>query len=80
MFSEVAKWVAQIDDADRIPEYMNRAFATATSGRPGPVVLALPEDMLTDMTDANDANQWQPVITHPAATAGSNGLSGERNW
>ena len=61
MFGQVAKWVAQIDDASRIPEYLNRAFATATSGRPGPVVLALPEDMLTDSTDAADANPWQPV-------------------
>lgn len=65
MFSQVAKWVAQIDDADRIPEYLNRAFATATSGRPGPVVLALPEDMLTDMTTASDARPWQLVQTAP---------------
>ena len=67
MFSEVAKWVAQIDDADRIPEYMNRAFSVATSGRPGPVVLALPEDMLTDLTAAKDARAVQPVATSPAA-------------
>ena len=67
MFGQVAKWVAQIEDADRIPEYLNRAFATATSGRPGPVVLALPEDMLTDITDAADANPWQALKTHPAA-------------
>lgn len=66
MFSEVAKWVAQIDDADRIPEYLNRAFSVATSGRPGPVVLALPEDMLTDQTDARDAKPWQIVKTSPA--------------
>ena len=66
MFGQLAKWVAQIEDADRIPEYLNRAFATATSGRPGPVVLALPEDMLTDITDAADANPWQIVKTHPA--------------
>ncbi len=66
MFSPVAKWVAQIDDADRIPEYLNRAFATATSGRSGPVVLALPEDMLTDMTTASDARPWQLVQTAPA--------------
>lgn len=66
MFGQVAKWVAQIDDASRIPEYLNRAFATATSGRPGPVVLALPEDMLTDITDAADANPWQPVTIYPA--------------
>jgi len=67
MFSEVAKWVAQIDDADRIPEYLNRAFSVATSGRPGPVVLALPEDMLTDQTDTRDAKPWQIVKTSPAS-------------
>jgi len=68
MFSQVAKWVAQIDDANRIPEYLNRAFATATSGRPGPVVLALPEDMLTDMTCVSDARPWQPVSSWPSPT------------
>jgi acetolactate synthase-1/2/3 large subunit len=51
MFGQVAKWVAQIDDPARVPEYLARAFATAVSGRPGPVVLALPEDMLTAETD-----------------------------
>ncbi len=66
MFSEVAKWVAQIDDADRIPEYINRAFSVATSGRPGPVVLALPEDMLVDQTLARDAGPCQLVKTSPA--------------
>ncbi|WP_420549872.1 thiamine pyrophosphate-binding protein [Curvivirga sp.] len=54
MFGQMAKWVAQIDSADRIPEYINRAFHVAMSGRPGPVVLALPEDMLTDYTAATD--------------------------
>jgi acetolactate synthase I/II/III large subunit len=48
MFGQMAKWVAQIDRAERIPEYVSRAFHTATAGRPGPVVLALPEDMLTE--------------------------------
>ena len=66
MFSEVAKWVAQIEDASRIPEYLNRAFSVATSGRPGPVVLALPEDMLTDLTDVGDAAATQLITTHPA--------------
>ena len=42
-----AKWVGEVDDADRLPEYVARAFHTAMQGRPGPVVLALPEDMLT---------------------------------
>ena len=46
LFGQLSKWVAQIDRVDRIPEYLARAFATACSGRPGPVVLALPEDVL----------------------------------
>lgn len=48
MFGPMAKWVAEIDDPSRIQEYVIRAFRTAMSGRPGPVVLALPEDMLYD--------------------------------
>lgn len=48
MFGQMAKWVAEIHDPNRIAEYVGRAFATATSGRPGPVVLALPEDMLRE--------------------------------
>ena len=67
MFSEVTKWTAQIDDADRIPEYMNRAFAVATSGRPGPVALALPEDMLTDRTTISDTRAWASLTTSPAS-------------
>lgn len=51
MFAPLAKWVAEIDDTSRIPEYVSRAFHTATSGRPGPVVLALPEDMLSATVD-----------------------------
>ncbi|MBB3032596.1 thiamine pyrophosphate-binding protein [Alteriqipengyuania lutimaris] len=51
-FGPIAKWAARIDRADRIPEYIARAYATAISGRPGPVVLALPEDMLYDETSA----------------------------
>jgi acetolactate synthase I/II/III large subunit len=54
MFGEMAKWVAQIDDARRIPEYLARAWKTAISGRPGPVVLALPEDMLTEAVACED--------------------------
>lgn len=52
MFGQMAKWVAQIDRTDRIPEYVARAYAIATSGRPGPVVLALPEDVLWGESDA----------------------------
>ncbi len=51
MFGSLAKWVAEIDQTERIPEYINRAFHLATSGRPGPVILALPEDMLSAVTD-----------------------------
>ena len=54
MFAPLAKWTARIDDAARIPEYVARAYATAMSGRPGPVVLALPEDMLLDQVVAID--------------------------
>ena len=65
MFGEMAKWVAQIDRADRIPEYLARAFTTACAGRPGPVVLALPEDMLASETDAANALPFQVVQPHP---------------
>ncbi|WP_217639916.1 thiamine pyrophosphate-dependent enzyme [Palleronia marisminoris] len=61
MFGPVAKWAAQIDDAARVPEYMARAFRVATSGRPGPVVLALPEDMLTDAVEVADAQPYAPT-------------------
>ena len=54
VFGQMAKWVAQIDDASRIPEYLARAWHTALSGRPGPVVLALPEDMLRDVATVPD--------------------------
>jgi acetolactate synthase I/II/III large subunit len=54
MFAPLAKWVAQIERADRIPEYLSRAFHVATSGRPGPVVLALPEDVLADRVAVHD--------------------------
>lgn len=55
MFGPLAKWVTEIDQTERIPEYVRRAYAVATSGRPGPVVLALPEDMLSAKADANDS-------------------------
>jgi len=54
MFAPLAKWAVRIDDAARIPEYVARAWTTAMSGRPGPVVVALPEDMLTDEVEAVD--------------------------
>ncbi|MBR1212113.1 thiamine pyrophosphate-binding protein [Bradyrhizobium sp. JYMT SZCCT0180] len=67
MFGPMTKWVAQIDDARRIPEFISRAFYTATSGRPGPVVLALPEDMLTDEADVPDAQPYKPQTVAPGA-------------
>lgn len=65
MYGPIAKWVAQIEDAARIPEYVNRAFHTASAGRPGPVVLALPEDMLTDMAAVADVAPAPAVIGYP---------------
>ncbi len=52
VFGTMAKWAVEIDDVNRIPEILARAWTTATTGRPGPVVIALPEDMLTSLTDA----------------------------
>ncbi|MEO8103210.1 MAG: thiamine pyrophosphate-binding protein [Betaproteobacteria bacterium] len=63
MFGEMAKWVAQIDRADRIPEFIAHAYQVATSGRMGPVVLALPEDMLSSTVQVDDARAWQRVGT-----------------
>jgi acetolactate synthase-1/2/3 large subunit len=66
MFGPMTKWVAQIDRADRVPEYVARAFATATSGRQGPVVLALPEDMLVAEATVADARPYREVQAAPA--------------
>ena len=52
VFGTLAKWAVEIDQVERIPEIISRAWLTAISGRPGPVVIALPEDMLTSLTDA----------------------------
>ena len=67
MYGQLAKWVAQIEDARRIPEFVARAFAVATSGRPGPVVLALPEDMLREVALVPDAEPYKIVQAHPGA-------------
>ena len=66
MFTGIAKWVCEIDDPARIPELIARAFHTAASGRPGPVVIALPEDVLTERAACGDATRYQPVEAHPA--------------
>lgn len=66
VFGSMAKWVVEIQDAARIPELIRRAFQVATQGRPGPVVVALPEDMLTDVVTVADAAPYRPVLAHPA--------------
>lgn len=67
MFGALAKWVAEIDSAARIPEYLARAFQCATSGRPGPVVLALPEDMLAETVVVADARAYAATQAAPRA-------------
>ena len=65
MLGEVAKWVEEIPAASRAPEFVSRAFHVATSGRPGPVVLSLPEDMLREATSARNPAPWVQVETYP---------------
>ena len=69
MYGSSVKWVAQIDRADRVPEYVARAFRVAQSGRPGPVVLALPEDMLVASASVDDAARVGPTIVYPGSEA-----------
>ena len=68
VFGSIAKWATEIDDPARIPELISRAFYTATSGRPGPVVIALPEDMLVERIAVPDAPAFEPIETSPGAT------------
>ncbi|HKH34158.1 MAG TPA: thiamine pyrophosphate-binding protein [Beijerinckiaceae bacterium] len=68
VFGSIAKWVTEIDDPARVPELVSRAFSVATSGRPGPVVIALPEDMLTETAAVADALRYEQVETHPGLT------------
>ncbi|MCL6699744.1 thiamine pyrophosphate-binding protein [Sphingomonas sp. NSE70-1] len=68
-FGPICKWAARIDDARRIPEYVARAFRVATAGRPGPVVLSLPEDMLRDEVEAIDRPKIAPIAQPPCAGA-----------
>ena len=69
VFGQMVKWVAQIEDASRIPDYLSRAWKTALSGRPGPVVLTLPEDMLSDVVSVADIVPTQ--LSKPAPTPAS---------
>ncbi|MQQ34665.1 thiamine pyrophosphate-binding protein [Pseudomonas sp. SZ57] len=69
MFGQMAKWVVEVDDAARLPELLSQAFHRATNGRPGPVVVALPEDMLTDWVDTADAGP--SLAIEPAAPSGA---------
>lgn len=70
MFGPLAKWVAEVDRTDRLPEYIARAFRTALSGRPGPVVLALPEDMLSGQAAVADT----PPVAIPSGAAPEHGV------
>ncbi len=68
VFGSIAKWTTEIDDPARIPELVSRAFYTATNGRPGPVVMALPEDMLVERIAVLDAPAFEPIETWPGLT------------
>lgn len=67
VFGSMTKWAAEIDDPQRMPEFVSRAFYQATAGRPGPVVLALPEDMLSETVEVDDAPAFQSVEIAPAS-------------
>ncbi|MFZ9429295.1 MAG: thiamine pyrophosphate-binding protein, partial [Burkholderiaceae bacterium] len=65
----MAKWAAEVTDPDRLPEYLSRAFHTALQGRPGPVVLAIPEDVMSGLSDAPVLPRAEPARVVPAADA-----------
>jgi len=65
VFGSMAKWATEISEVDRIPEIVSRAFYTAMNGRPGPVVVALPEDMLTERVAVDDAQPCEPIEIWP---------------
>ncbi len=67
VFGSMTKWATEIDDPARVPEIVSRAFYTAANGRPGPVVVSLPEDMLTERIAVDDAPPFAPVETSPGA-------------
>jgi acetolactate synthase-1/2/3 large subunit len=66
VFGSIAKWTTELDDPARFPEIVSRAFHVATSGRPGPVVIALPEDVLTEAASVADALPYETIETYPA--------------
>ncbi len=65
MYGQLAKWVGQVEEPERIPEMVSRAFHTAVNGRPGPVVLALPEDMLVQRAGVGDARRYREMQPAP---------------
>ena len=67
-FGSISKWVVQVNNADRLPEIIGRAFSVALSGRPGPVVVSLPEDMLRDLTSAVAINKIQKTCAEISVT------------
>jgi acetolactate synthase-1/2/3 large subunit len=68
VFGPMAKWAAEVEDAARLPELVARALTVAASGRPGPVVLGLPEDVLADKAEVADARPAAPLRAHPSPT------------
>lgn len=66
VFGSMTKWATEIDDPARVPEIVSRAFHVAANGRPGPVVVALPEDMLTERVAVADAPPYQPIEASPS--------------
>jgi acetolactate synthase-1/2/3 large subunit len=68
VFGSMTKWATEIDDPARVPEIVSRAFYTAANGRPGPVVVAIPEDMLVERVAVDDAPPFAPIETSPGAT------------
>src|SRR5277367_3469218 len=67
VFGSMTKWATEIDDPARIPEIVSRAFHTAANGRPGPVVVSLPEDMLTERVAVDDAPPYNAIETSAGA-------------
>jgi acetolactate synthase-1/2/3 large subunit len=67
VFGSMTKWATEIDDPARVPEIVSRAFHTAANGRPGPVVVSLPEDMLTERIAVDDAPPFTPIETSPGS-------------